>query len=147
VNKSLIFNRIEKARKNARIPKMEFYNAIGMSGTGFLQMQENDSIKVTMLQKIADVLNVPVSSFFDESPANTGKNAGGGHGDLETLEPWDESATADLMQKYKGLPDAEIIKLLRHNISLLQMELDMIKTLADVQAKKIVELHKNNLPG
>ncbi len=39
---------------------------VGMSKSGFYKMIETGSIKVDTLQKIADVFNVPIDSFFSD---------------------------------------------------------------------------------
>jgi DNA-binding Xre family transcriptional regulator len=56
---------VEKLREERNIPKMEFYSKIGMTAKGYNQMFENDSMKLSTLEKIAAILDVPIVSFFD----------------------------------------------------------------------------------
>lgn len=58
---------IEKLLLDRKISKMDFYAQIGMSSTGFNQSLENNSMKVSTLQKIAEVLGIPISYFFPEN--------------------------------------------------------------------------------
>jgi len=63
---------LEKIKYIAGSNKISMQNVIsatGMTESGFYAMFRNDSIKVNILQKIAEVLNVPVSYFFEDSPA------------------------------------------------------------------------------
>jgi transcriptional regulator with XRE-family HTH domain len=60
----MIYDKIENTRKNRNFKKMDFYAAIGMTGTGYADMVKNNSMKIAILEKIANVLNVPVSYFF-----------------------------------------------------------------------------------
>jgi DNA-binding Xre family transcriptional regulator len=60
----LIYNNIEKIRKERKIPKMEFYKAIGMTDTGYRQAKENNSLKVITLEKIANVLQCRMSDLL-----------------------------------------------------------------------------------
>ena len=46
---------------------MKFIDKLGMSKQGFYDMFSNDSMKVSTLMKIAKMMDVPVSYFFDES--------------------------------------------------------------------------------
>lgn len=58
---------VDKLRAERKISKTAFPKLIGMSGTGYKQMWENNSMKVETLEKIAQVLGVAVAVFF-ESP-------------------------------------------------------------------------------
>lgn len=59
-----VYQQIEKFREMRKIPKMEFYKLIGMSSKGYVQMVQNNSIKLSTLQKMADVLKVEIGDFF-----------------------------------------------------------------------------------
>lgn len=62
-----IKQRIEDLRLSKKIPKMDFYEQVGMTSKGFNQMFENNSIKLSTLQKIAELLEVPITYFFTEN--------------------------------------------------------------------------------
>lgn len=56
-----IKNKIEKALIEKEISKKDFLLNIGMSAAGYWQMLESNSMKVTTLLKISEVLKLPVS--------------------------------------------------------------------------------------
>lgn len=45
---------------------MDFYSQIGLTGQGYSRMFENDSMKVSTLLKIAEVLQVSVTELLGE---------------------------------------------------------------------------------
>lgn len=57
---------IDELREMRKIPKMEFYTMIGMSSKGYSQMFENGSLKISTLERIAEVLEVPIVYFFEK---------------------------------------------------------------------------------
>lgn len=48
------------------MPKMEFYKKVGISAAGYSDMVEKQTMKVSTLEKIAEVLDIPVYMFFLE---------------------------------------------------------------------------------
>jgi transcriptional regulator with XRE-family HTH domain len=59
-------NTIKELAKIKKISLRTLSAEIGMSVTGFHQALSNDSLKVKALEKIAEVLDVPVAVFFKE---------------------------------------------------------------------------------
>ncbi len=57
--------KLEQAVKAAGIQEQEVAAAIGMTKSGFSIMKKNETVKADMLKKISEVLNLPVSYFFD----------------------------------------------------------------------------------
>lgn len=65
---------VDQLRAKRKISKTEFPKLIGMSNTGYNQMWENNSIKVETLHKIAQILQVPVTYFFEPKPVLTSED-------------------------------------------------------------------------
>lgn len=63
----MIYNKIEELRKARKLSKTDFYAMIEMSGTGFRQGIENESLPYKKLKKIAQILSVPLYSLFMDS--------------------------------------------------------------------------------
>lgn len=129
---------IEILRNRKKIPKMEFYSKVGMTHKGFNQMVENNSIKVSTLNKIADVLGVPVGSFF-ESHTTVGGDIGQDNF-LEAPEPFGDETVEQFRQRYPNIPDRELINLALHEKGLLKLELDITKALLDKLQKQVDSL-------
>lgn len=55
-----------------RIPIKELAAKCGITEAGLHQMLRNQSMRIDILEKIAEVLSVPVSVFFSTAPAETG---------------------------------------------------------------------------
>jgi transcriptional regulator with XRE-family HTH domain len=136
----LIYNKIELLRKKKRISKTEFYEAIGMSTNGFLQMVENNSMKITTLQKIADVLGVPMSFFFEDGEQVDLLDAGAF--DLESFPDLRTESIADALKRYEGLTDEEIIVMLMQQIGVLRLQVEMLTHLAHLRLQKIKKLQE-----
>jgi len=62
-----ISERIKKVIKNQNLTLSEVSTKIGFTETGFYKMLKNGDFKISTLQKIAEVLGLPVSYFFSES--------------------------------------------------------------------------------
>ncbi|MBN2664560.1 MAG: helix-turn-helix transcriptional regulator [Bacteroidales bacterium] len=69
---SLIINKIENLRKSKLLNQTEIAKKIGMSLNGYNKAVVNGDFKLSTLTKIANVLGVPVSYFFEESGKSDG---------------------------------------------------------------------------
>ncbi|HUX85130.1 MAG TPA: helix-turn-helix transcriptional regulator [Chitinophagaceae bacterium] len=58
------YKRINQLINDSGMSKADFYKKVGMTRSGFILMVKNNSIKISLLEKIAEALNVPVSYFF-----------------------------------------------------------------------------------
>lgn len=56
--------------KKRGMTKGYFLNELGMSAMGYKQMIDNKTIKVSTLEKIAEIFNLPTSYFFEDSKEN-----------------------------------------------------------------------------
>lgn len=72
----MITNKIENLRTIKKISQTDFAKKIGMTQTGYSQMIKNNDLKVSTLQKIAEILEKPVSYFFDEKEQYTSDYSG-----------------------------------------------------------------------
>ncbi len=55
-----------------RVPIKELAAKCGITEAGLHQMLRNQSMRIDILEKIAEVLSVPVSIFFGAAPAEAG---------------------------------------------------------------------------
>ncbi len=62
---SLYINKLRSLLELRKVNHKDLADKIGMSPTGFSQMLSNDSLKVSVLQSIADYLKVPMTYFFE----------------------------------------------------------------------------------
>ena len=62
-----IRKKIEKILIEKGISKRDFIDKIGMSNAGYYHMYENNSMKVSVLLRIAEVLETPVLSILGSS--------------------------------------------------------------------------------
>lgn len=118
-----IYDIIEALRKEKKIPKMDFYEKIDMTSKGYTLMVENNSIKVATLQKIAEVLDVPVSTFFEMDDKGSTHEGQIEYFDLN--EPYDLDATKEIMDL--NIPLEEKITILREMVSSLKLRLKIIQ--------------------
>jgi hypothetical protein len=144
---------IDEVRKQRKMPKMVFYRLINMTDTGFRQSVENKSMKIEVVEKIAKVLEVPVSYFFQESdniPVTVTPNKQPGIiaklsgeisvEDLETPGPLIEELTQDIMDE--DISDVEKIILLRERICWQAVEIMKLEKLAELRLQNIEKLKK-----
>jgi len=131
---------IEVLRNRKKIPKMDFYSQIGMTHKGFNQMMENESIKVSTLQKIAEVLGVHVSYFFGSVTPNltTTEDRESHSIYLDTPAPFDPAATEEIMSL--DLPISEKVKMLRETIGMLKIQVSMLQRMNDAKDATIEKL-------
>ncbi len=66
------YNKIENIRKQKKVSQRDLCKIIGITTVGYSKMIREESIKVSTLEKIAKVLEVPVIYFFtdDVTPTN-----------------------------------------------------------------------------
>jgi len=65
---------IETLRKEKNISQEKLANLIEMSKVGYQKAIQNGDLKVSTLVKIAEVLDVPVSYFFEYDKESAAKN-------------------------------------------------------------------------
>ena len=66
------YQKIEDERRARNLTLEDFANKIGVSQAGYNQMLRSQSMKIATLEKIAEVLQMPVSSFFEPKDGNSG---------------------------------------------------------------------------
>jgi transcriptional regulator with XRE-family HTH domain len=62
------YNKLENLVKSHNLDIVAFCTSIGMSKGGYYRMLQDKTLKVEVLERISDVLGVPVGVFFDEEP-------------------------------------------------------------------------------
>ena len=60
-----LINKLEQKRKDFRFSQEKFADEIGMTKNGYQYILKEKDLKVSLLKKISEVLEVPVSYFFD----------------------------------------------------------------------------------
>ena len=68
------YNKIKTLASERKITLKELCLKIDISEQGLHKMVGNNSIKVSYLEKIAEVLEVPISYFFEEESVNISNN-------------------------------------------------------------------------
>jgi len=58
-------SKIEKLRKQKNLTQKQFAEKINITTTGYINLIQRNDLKVSVLEKIAKVLGVPVSYFFE----------------------------------------------------------------------------------
>lgn len=64
------YNKINKILTDKRLSIPQLADKIGMTKRGLYSSIENKTLTISTLEKIAEVLDVPVTVFFDEQSAN-----------------------------------------------------------------------------
>jgi DNA-binding Xre family transcriptional regulator len=67
--------KIKKILIEKGVSAKELVAKIGMTENGFAYSIKNKTLKLNTLEKIAEVLGVPISSFFVEDNSNKGKDS------------------------------------------------------------------------
>jgi transcriptional regulator with XRE-family HTH domain len=83
--------------------KMEFvYTSIGMTNSGFYKMLRNETYTVNTLQRIADVLEVPITDFFVNDSTIKAVEEAKDHLDYLKSREWlnNEPKDIELIRKY-----------------------------------------------
>ena len=62
----MYYSRIKKIAENKNLAIKDLAERISLSEAGLHQMIRNESIKVSILEKIAEILGVSVINFFEE---------------------------------------------------------------------------------
>jgi len=98
--------KIKKLLESKEISASRFCKKIGVTESGYTYMIKNESMKLKTLYKISEVLQVPVSYFFDESEVS---NVGSGPDvSLQVLKKENEGLKKEIELKN------EIIELLKN---------------------------------
>ena len=114
---------IEKLIEEKNLSQTKVAERIGMSREGFGRMLKGKTMKVSTLDKIAKVLNVPITYFFKEEP----------YAENETVSSTIEDSKTLYNTNLKQKNMLETIKLQRETI-------DALKDANTIQAKRIIEL-------
>lgn len=62
------YNKLKSLIKDRGLTLLKVSSGIGLTETGFYQAIKNNTLKVRDLEKISKILELPVSSFFEEPP-------------------------------------------------------------------------------
>ncbi len=131
------YKRINLLINASGMSKAEFYNKVGITRTGFILMVKNNSIKISLLEKIAETLDVPVSYFFSSG-----------------YQPAPQPTDSEIYWKgrydelIKGIKAGEPAGISRshHNPirDLRESVLRSEKTMAQEEITRILETHRSN---
>lgn len=82
----LILNKIKILLEEKRLTINELCEKIEITDMGFRKMFSNESLKVSTLKKISEVLEVPVTYFFGEESSESKVSSVGGSSLCEKLQ-------------------------------------------------------------
>ncbi len=127
-----IINNLAKLLKNKSITQINLSNGINVSKTTINNwLNYRSKIDAVSLKKISDFLNVPVSYFFDESPAPVDNN--------QNTNTTISQVTNGNGNSPKVIIQANEIKSLKREIELLQDQLkekdEIIRLLKELNSK------------
>jgi len=140
---------IRELCKDKKITLSELSEKINISYAGMQRILSTNSTKIDTLEKIADVLNVPISSFFDESKKNQLKQT---QSELFSMIILDNPILELLSNKYvsfieklnlyKDVYIYNILEGIRLNISVFCYDPNTKKNIVTVEQKEeILALH------
>jgi DNA-binding Xre family transcriptional regulator len=130
-----IYRKIDYYRKLRGLPKMEFYKLIQMSDVGYSAMVKNHTVKLTTLEKIANVLNISIFELLHEEPTQSQTPT---QKEWQMPPPLFPENTDYIMQL--DIPDSDKIVMLREKISLLSLQLQISSNLAETRKERIEKL-------
>jgi len=78
-NNTMNINNLLSLLKSKNLSQEKLAAKIGMSRTGLNDLIKRNDLKVSVLEKIAEALNVSVGYFFDETDSNNGIIQNGKH--------------------------------------------------------------------
>jgi len=113
-----VINKIEELRKNNRYSYEQLSEKIGMTKMGLHGALKNGDIKLSILIKISEIFQVPITYFFDES-TETNEN-------MNNITIGGNNVNNNKVIIAKKHTDAEIEKL-RIEIESLKKEIDSLK--------------------
>lgn len=119
------YNKIDEIREQKKMPKMEFYELLGMTDSGYRRSIERHSLRVDTLERIAEVLEVPVTVFFDSVKT-------------ENTEPFDTEDLKNIMAL--KIPAEEKVKLLSEIVKLLCVTTEAQKKTININETEIQKL-------
>jgi DNA-binding Xre family transcriptional regulator len=133
---SNIYKTIEGLRKLQGIGKMEFYRLVEMTSVGYATMVKNDTMKLSTLKKIAEVLKTSLADILDEEMRDESQV------DFKTSPAIDEEITAEILDD--SISDAEKIIILKDRITSLSSQLKMSIHIAEIRRRKIESLERKS---
>lgn len=113
---------------------MEFYNLIDMTSVGYSNMVKNDSMKLSTLKKIAEVLKSSIGEILDEEIGDESQI------DSQLKSMTDEDITSEILND--SMTNDEKIIILKDRIESLTSQLKMTTHIAEIRKRRIAELEQ-----
>jgi transcriptional regulator with XRE-family HTH domain len=114
-------NKIRKLLKEKEITQNDIASQMGLSGNAISQALKKGDFKVSFLEKLAEILEVPIVCFFEEDDklSNGFKQIANGHGNSQNFVlKTEHEKVMVLEEKIKGYEKE--VELLKEVITLLK---------------------------
>jgi transcriptional regulator with XRE-family HTH domain len=128
------YSRIKELCDRQRVPIKELAAKCNITEAGLYQMLRNQSMKIDILEKIAEVLRVPINAFFEAELAKKGTPS-------EALEPFNTDGAQNLLAL--NIPPEEKIKLLVEMLELLRLTTEAQKKVIAAHEAEIQRLKQH----
>lgn len=126
------YNKIKILCENKNTTVRDLCNTIKISEAGLYQMFRNKSMKIETLEKIAEALNIPVSTFFNDN--------------IELNNNVENNGNKNITLQNNSLGDNNKVNILLHDkdeeIEKLKREIDHLKSLLEAKDKIISLLER-----
>jgi len=118
------YSKIKILLESKKITVKKLAEKIGISEIGLHKMMNNQSMRIDVIEKIAEFLEVPVSYFFEENPV-----------------PCEKTKTHNVIQNGNGINNNMSITLKNNEIDKLKTENEFLKKQVK-DKEEIIELLK-----
>ncbi len=120
-------NKLKELLKSKKLNQRELADKIGYTQTAISQAMSRGDFKISMLEKIANVLDVPISYFFSEG--NNIKIKGHVHSGVGDIIKANEINSSDKELQLEN-------KHLKEKIEGLQREIELLKEMNEILKNK-----------
>jgi transcriptional regulator with XRE-family HTH domain len=131
------YDAIKKFAKEKKLPIKMLAKLCRMTEAGLYQAMNNKTLKIEKLEKIAEILGLPIAIFF-ESTNDIDENEP--INELELPDPIEPEPTSGIM--FLDAPDKEKISILRERVSFLTLKLAMTEQILQETSKHNESLKK-----
>jgi DNA-binding Xre family transcriptional regulator len=127
---------LDKALEAKQISIKKLAAEIDMTEQGFYKMLKNDSVKVATLERIAEVLELPITFFFDYETKVTGDTNQSGSGNVQVAHSKNRDINTASTHTPSKSTDNVITELevCKKEVEYLKRENDLLRSMLDRKA-------------